>query len=206
MAATPKYELFYFSMKGAGEGVRYVFAQAGVEYVDTRFKDRDDWVQNYKTSRSPFGVAPWLEVDGKQIGGGKEIARYLGEEFGLAGKNSLENAQIASIGDHFSDMIANASPCFDAKTDEDKARFTKEFMEKLPKWMAVFERKVSSTGWLYGDRMTWVDCHVANFTSLMAGYGFDILADYPQMAELIKKVESQPNIAKWIEKRPKTDH
>ncbi len=206
MAATPKYELFYFNMKGAAEGVRYIFAQAGVEYVDTRFKDQDDWVQNYKTSRSPFGVAPWIEVDGKQIGGAREIARYLGEEFGLAGKNSLENAQIASIGDHFNDMLANAFPCFDAKTDEDKARLMKQFLEKLPKWMAVFERKVSSTGWLYGDSMTWVDCHIARFISVLVSYGFDILADYPKMAELIKRVESQPNIAKWIEKRPKSDH
>ena len=206
MAATPKYELFYFNVKGAAEGIRCIFAHAGVEYVDTRFKDKDDWVQNYKTSRSPFGLAPWLEVDGKQIGGAKEIIRYLGEEFGLAGKNSLENAQIASIGDHFSDMIANASPHFYAVTDEDKARFKKNFMEKLPKWMGVFEHKVSSTGWLYGDSITWVDCHAAQSISVLVGYGLDILADYPKMAELVKKVESQPNIAKWIEKRPKTDH
>ena len=32
---------------------------------------------------SPWGTMPFLEVDGKTIGGSTVIARYLGEKFGM---------------------------------------------------------------------------------------------------------------------------
>ena len=47
----PKYKLNYFNGKGLAEVSRLLFAYAGVEYEDNRFKDRDDFVKNYKPSR-----------------------------------------------------------------------------------------------------------------------------------------------------------
>lgn len=38
----------------------------------------------------PFGMLPVLEVDGKQICQSMAIARYLANEFGLAGRDNWE--------------------------------------------------------------------------------------------------------------------
>ena len=39
------------------------------------------------------------------MGGSIVIARYLGEEFGLAGSNAFENAEIAAIADWISEYF-----------------------------------------------------------------------------------------------------
>ncbi len=202
-----KYELFYFNSKGRAEAVRLIFAQAGVKYVDTRFENRDDWLANYK-SKSPFGVAPFLEVDGVQIGGGLVIARYLGEAFGLAGSNAIENAQLGSIADQCEDMLAEAVKGIEAKDDEEKARLKEEFKNKSSKWLTTLEGKIDDSGW-FCNKLTWVDCHVAFFLSLvteLGGYGDGLLKDYPKLSALVANVNAQPNIAKWIKERPVTPH
>ena len=90
-----------------GELSRMIFAQAGVQYEDIRFT-KEEWVAKYK-ELSPFGCAPWLEVDGQVIGGSKIIGRYLGETFGLAGNNALENFKLEGISDRFTDCLKEAT-------------------------------------------------------------------------------------------------
>lgn len=199
------YELFYFNSMGRAEQIRLIFALVGVKYEDTRFKDKDDWVNNYK-KRSPFGVAPFLEVNGKSIGGGREIARFLGEEFGIAGSNSIENAQISSIADHLDDMLTHIGRIFEAK-EEERPELVKEFLEKAPKWLAVFEGMIKPSGWLHGDKLTWVDIHVYHFLSLIQRTMIpDLLKNYPKLTALLMGVEGVENIAKWIKSRPETPH
>lgn len=41
----------------------------------------------------PLGQVPVLEIDGKKIGQSLAIARFVGHEFGLAGKDNVENAR-----------------------------------------------------------------------------------------------------------------
>ena len=201
-----KYELFYFNSRGRAEVARILFAQAGVQYVDTRCNGRDDWLANYK-SKSPFGIAPWLEVDGKKIGGGREIARFLGERFGLAGSDDVENAQLGSYADFCDDMLTEAARAIEAKDDAEKARMKEVFDAKNPKWLDVFEGKIGDSGWLYGSKLTWVDCHVAHYLSLIVELGSpNLLRNYPKLSALIKNVEGQPKIAEWMKKRPKTEH
>ena len=48
-----------------------------------------------------------MPVLDKQLGGSIVIARYLGEEFGLAGSNAFENAEIAGIADCISDYFCS---------------------------------------------------------------------------------------------------
>ena len=45
-----KYKLFYFPFPGRGELIRFVFAQAGVEYEDYRIP-YEKWVAEIKPSK-----------------------------------------------------------------------------------------------------------------------------------------------------------
>ena len=86
-----------------------MFAQAGVEYEDVRVP-KEKWGQLkpserarvqqlqeeegrkraavhvmcalFRTADTPWGTMPFLEVDGKRIGGSPVIARFLAERFG----------------------------------------------------------------------------------------------------------------------------
>ena len=195
-----KYTLFYFNARGRAEAARLILAQVGAKYKDVRFTG-EEWQKEYK-AKSPLGTAPWLEVDGKQIGGSTNIARFLGEEFNLAGSNRIENAQIAAICDTFVDFLNEATKCVFIKDESEKAKQVEEFKGKCDKWLGVLEKKITDKGWLYGDKLTWVDIFVAHGFTFLSTTFPDLLKSYPKLAALKTNVETQPNIAKWIKERP----
>ena len=73
----PKFVLKYFDFQGRAEPIRYIFAHAGVEYVDERVPV-ERWAELKKSF--PFGVLPVLELGGAHVlAGSTAIARYLAE-------------------------------------------------------------------------------------------------------------------------------
>ena len=61
----------------------------------------------------PFGQIPVLEVDGEVIAQSTSIARFLAKEFGLAGKDHLEQAQADMVVDACNDLIdCTSHSCF----------------------------------------------------------------------------------------------
>ena len=199
------YKLYYFNARGRAEISRFIFAQAGITYEDIRFTG-EQWGSEFK-SKSPFGTSPWLEVDGVAIGGSLNMARYLGETFGLAGSNAIENAQIAAIVDCYNDCADQAlKPAFE-KDETKKAELTEKFLKDCPKWFDNFEKRIidQKSGWIFGPRLTWADITLAAGLHMFAKLFPKLLDSYPNLKALKEKVEAQENIAKWIKDRPVTE-
>ena len=72
--------------------------------------------------KSPYGVLPMLEVDGKLYGGTLPIVRYVAEQYGLAG-NALENFELAGIYDTTQDLESKLIPIYEEKDEEKKAQY-----------------------------------------------------------------------------------
>jgi glutathione S-transferase len=98
------YKLMYFNGKGLAEVSRYLFAVAETPYEDFRWEFAD-WPE-YK-SKMPLGQGPALEItEGDKvtlISQSTAIARYLANQFNLAGKTPIEKAK----GDMVLDQIAD---------------------------------------------------------------------------------------------------
>ena len=202
----PSYKLIYFNLRGRGELARFVFAQAGVEYHDERVEFKD-WPE--MKPKMPFEVMPVLEIDGKQMmGGSVVIPRYLAEQFGLAGENALENAQIASIVDTVTDLNQEMLKGFYEKDEKRKEEIRKKFLEEtIPSKLPFFEKCActNDNGWLFNGKLTWADFAFYLSASWMLPAVPDILDPYPGLKRLYASVESLPNIAKWIKERPPSD-
>ena len=198
----PTYKLIYFNAKGRGEVTRFIFAQSGVPYEDKRIEyGAKEWLE--LKPNTPFGVLPVLEIDGKQLGGSIVIARYLGEEFGLAGSNAFENAEIAAIADWISEYFGEWAKTIFEKDEAKKTELLDKFgKEVIPKYFDILEKKVSPEGWLYGNKVTWVDFF---FYTVIPQYK-NALDKYPGLDKVKKNVESLPNIAKWLKERPETQY
>jgi len=186
--------------------VRFVFAQTGVKYEDFRVAadtNGDQW-REMKPS-TPFGVLPVLEIDGKQLGGNKVIARYLAEQFGLAGENTFENAQIANIADAVQALNDEMIKVWFEKDEARKAEMQKKLEEEIiPEKLQIFEKRASKndSGWLTrADFFLYISLEWAQkMTNDKA------LSSFPGLTKLRDSEEALPNIAKWIKERPVTEY
>ena len=202
----PAYKLTYFKAKGTAELARFVFAQAGVKYEDVRIEE-GEWPALKPTM--PFEVLPVLEVDGKKLGGSMTIARYLAETYGVAGENSFENAEIASIVDTAKDVQTEVYKFWFGPEAKSEALQKKLRDEILPSKLKLFEKRSSTneSGWQFGGKLTWADFGIYLLLDwVLKTVGEDFLKDYPGLTKLRASVEAQPKIAEWIKNRPVTDY
>lgn len=201
------YKLYYFNGKGRAELTRTIFKQAGVDFEDFRFPD-NTWASEYK-AQSPFGVAPWLEVTENgvvtKIGGSMNIARFVAERVGLAGANDVENAVLAGIADCYLDCAQAGMKGLFVEDETEKAKQMEQFRNDCSKWFEKFESMINDDGWLYGNKLTWVDIAVGSGVHFLSGpYTNAIFEKYPKLLALSKRVLEQPNIAEWVKTRPVT--
>ena len=200
------YKLTYFNARGRAETIRFIFAQAGVDYEDNRVAG-EEWVKFKPTT--PYGSLPVLEVDGKMLAGSGVIARFLGERFGLAGSNDFENAEIASIVDTGGDLAQKLGAAHFEKDEIKKAELQKEMSEVVfPKFFGIFEKLINARtpeGWVYGSKVTYADIALYNIFDWVKDVP-NLFDKYPGIQKLRKSVEELPNIAKWIATRQKTEH
>ena len=201
------YKLVYFNARGGAEVIRLIFAQAGVTYEDKRV-DRDEWAK-LKPS-TPTGQLPILEVNGKAMHGSRPIARLVAERYGLAGSTDMENAELGGIIDFLFDFIKNLIPWFYEQDEEKKAELAKNIAkDHIPKFWSIFEKWIqenkSEDGWIYGNKPTYADFSIYCILDTMPLLDPDFFTTYPGVAKLKAAVEALPNIAKWLQERPKTE-
>ena len=202
----PNYKLVYFQGRGRAEICRLIFAQAGVEYEDARLSG-EEWQKVKPTT--PYGSIPLLEVDGKKLAGSTVIARYLAEEFGLAGSNAFENAEIAGIVDVVGDLVQKLLPYVFEKDDTKKAELKAAIRgEHLPRYFGIFENLIAGnpSGWVYGPKVTYADIYIAQIVLNIKSVAEDLLPNYPNIMKLNAAVNALPRIAAWIANRPQTQN
>lgn len=202
-----KYTLTYFNSKGRAEVARLIFAQAGVEYEDKRV-EKEEWLK-LKPS-TPSGQLPMLEVDGKQLIGSMVIDRFLGERFGLAGSNDIENAEIAGIIDILHDFEIRLVTMYFEKDEERKAQLKEKFgKEDIPKYWGIIDgickKNNAAEGWIHGDTPTYADLSIFNTLGFFLSQVPTFMDDFPHVAKLKSSVEALPNVAEWLKKRPVTE-
>lgn len=203
----PTYKLYYFQARGGAELIRWIFIQAGVPYEDVRLT-KEEWAE-FKP-KTPYGVIPVLEIDGKLYGGSGPIERYLAEQYGLAGSNSLENFELSTIYDVTRDLILRMMVLQMEKEDARKAELKKELDEThLPKYLGILNKVItdngSADGWIYGNKVTYVDMRIACMFDFVLKASPNALDAYPAIAKLKAAVEALPNIAKWLKERPESE-
>uniref|UniRef100_A0A1I8AIF4 Glutathione transferase n=1 Tax=Steinernema glaseri TaxID=37863 RepID=A0A1I8AIF4_9BILA len=203
----PTYKLYYFVGRGRGEHCRHLFKLAGVEFEDIRY-DGVTWPPH--KDEMPLKQIPVLEVDGVKIGQSLAISRFLGHEFGFAGKNRLENAQLDMLADVIMDIYnapgINEWPyvLLGMKEGNKDEYFRDVVLPALDKQAPLVESFIEKNGHhlLFGDKVTWVDVVAAEFFSRFIDFGAqDGLKKYPNIEGLVKKVHSLPAIKEHIAQR-----
>ncbi|XP_077981263.1 glutathione S-transferase 1-like [Glandiceps talaboti] len=205
----PKYRLTYFNSRGLGEPIRQIFIVSGVAYEDNRIT-QEKWPGEKASGKYPFGSMPILEIDGKTLAQSYAIARYLANEFGLAGKTNMEKAEVDMVADAANDFGQTIGKVAFEKDDAKKAEGMKNIKTKdAPTYLAAMEKILTSNkggnGYFVGDSLTWADLTFVNQTEYYPMFGSDVLAPYPKLKALVDRVNALPKIKAWKDKRPKTE-
>ena len=88
----------------------------------------------------PCGQLPVLNYNGVEISQSMAIARFLANEFGLAGKTNLEKARADMIVDCVGDMLAGAVAIIRAPEGQKDAPIAKLLNEIIPSGRQVLEK------------------------------------------------------------------
>ncbi|KAI1708448.1 putative glutathione S-transferase 5 [Ditylenchus destructor] len=201
-----QYKLHYFNLRARAEPIRLIFKYAGQPFEDIRIK-REDWPKLKPTFK--YGKVPVLEVDGKQLNQSPAIAHYLGEKFGLAGKDEWEKAQVLELVNYHLDVSNELRPYFTALlglSKGDTAALRKDvFLPAAPRIFPQYIKQVkeSKSGFLVPSGLTYVDFMVADYLE----YWISKLEpqfmkeNYPEIGEYVNKVYSLPQIKEYVKNR-----
>ncbi|XP_077999241.1 hematopoietic prostaglandin D synthase-like [Glandiceps talaboti] len=208
----PKYKLIYFNARGRAEVIRMIFAVAGVEYEEVRcpYPLDNEWFEVLKPTML-FKQLPALEMEGGiTLYQSMAIARYLANEFGLAGKTKLERAKVDMVVDAVEDLFPGFRAIFGSNDDNERAKLQTELFEKkLPDGMSNLERvlveNAGGNGFFVGDSLTWADLMFqARLADNIDNLNPEFLKNYPKLHELVVRVTAIPSLKAWMEKRPDT--
>jgi len=202
----PNIKLTYFDLRARAEPCRLLLAYSGTKYTDERlpapWDDMAPWAA--LKPNTPWGQVPTLEYDGEVLGQSMACARFLAREFNLAGKTSLEMAQVDEIVDHIQDLLNGWYNLHHAKDDAGKEKFLET---NIPTGMQQLEKKLNSRGgqFFVGNAFSWADLHVFFYvTDMKLMSGKDVDTATPLVKALVEKVGNMPNIKAYVEARSNT--
>jgi len=208
------YKLHYFDVRGRAEIIRWILHYSGQDFEDVRIPNLDAW--KTEKPKTLFGQVPYLEVEqnGKTeiIGQTHAIARYLARQYGLVGKDALEEAHVDGIVDYVNDA---KKPFYDwikaIKTSDPKAETLRTdylatgvvpFLQKLE---ALLEKSQNGQpGFFVGKQLTWADLTAVTFLDELVRLDPTVLTPYPALQSLTKRIHEQKGIKEWLAKRADT--
>merc|ERR1712071_326230 len=122
--------------------------------------------------------------------------------FNLAGRTSMEMAQVDEIINVIQDLLNAWYSLYHAKDTAGQQKFLES---NIPTGMGQLEKKLESRGgqFLVGNAFSWADLHLFFYVTdmkLMAGNAVD--ANFPKIQNLVERAGSIPNVKVWVDSRP----
>nr|QUF59407.1 glutathione S-transferase GSTS6/7-5 [Brachionus angularis] len=196
------YKLSYFNIRFRGEFLRFIFAYAGQPYEDNRI-EQANWPLLKPTF--PFEQLPVLEVkNGNNVlilAQSLAIARYLGNEFNLNGRNATETALIDMYGSQVADLFNSLGMVRISNLTE--STFNQTWGTNLRFFETRLER--NRNGYLVGSRLSWADIYLSQITERLENRKNEVLNNFPRIRDLDQKIRSLSRIAEWIRNRPNSE-
>ncbi|ANY16272.1 glutathione S-transferase [Bordetella pseudohinzii] len=212
------YELWYWSdIPGRGEFVRLALEAANIPYRDCAREPQvgsqgliEDML---RTRQHPPFAPPYLVAEGMTLGQTANILYFLGERHGLAPADLPGRLWVNQLQLTIADIVAEAhdvhhpiaaSLYYEDQQTEALRRAAYFRKERMPKYLAYFERALSGGGgWLAGgERWSYVDLSLYHVIFGLL-YAFPhrmamIARDYPQVMALHDRVANLPELQAYL--------
>ncbi|KAI6187393.1 Cytosolic glutathione S-transferase 2B [Aphelenchoides besseyi] len=211
LVTMPKYQLKYLNLRAKGEPIRLL-----LNFVQESFEDhRENYYEFAKNKdRYPMPRLPQLIVDGKlEICYTVPILKYLARKHGLDGESDEEKAQCDVLGARIAEYQNQLKPwvyCLMGLTPPERLDelTTSVFIPVVQQdYAPVFENHLekTNTGYLVGDKLTWIDFMAACFTDMCVSFGsLESLENFRRLNYHRNAVFALPQIQEHLKNRPDT--
>ncbi|MDR6758618.1 glutathione S-transferase [Mycoplana sp. BE70] len=215
------YELYYWDgIQGRGEFVRLALEDADAAYIDvTREPSRGlnemlGLLSDPSEGQLTF-APPFLKDETVIVSHVANILLYLGPKLGLAPKEEALRWYANGLQLTITDLVAEVhdthhpiavSKYYEEQKTEAKARSFEFWNNRMPKFLAYFERVVqqnpADSGYLVGSKSTYVDLSMFQIIEGLK-YAFpkamnDYERRYPLLARLQNAIKGRPKLAAYL--------
>lgn len=207
-----EHKLHYFNIRGKGELIRLVFAAAGEDYEDIRYKPPIaelgdavglDWNDEVKAS-TPLGQLPFFEIEGETFCQQTAIARFVARKFNLMGDNELEALKVDMVVETMWPDVAYKCIGIFFEADEHRKEALKEKLaESLPKTLKKIAQWVEGE-FVLGAKMSLADLAIIDAMTVVKMF-FPDLELPEELARVMTNTKENKKVKKWLETRPKSN-
>ena len=191
----------YYAPGACSQASRIVLNELGIDadYVRVDIPARRTEDGGNYAEINPLGYVPALELDdGTIVIENAAILQLIGEEKpgALVPESGFEQVRFNEwLSFLSSELHKSFSPLFGGVEGEAREKA----LQRLRARIGYVERQLGDgREWLLGDRYTLLDAYA--FVILSWAKGFDIsLAEWPNVAALVKRVESRPAVQRALE-------
>lgn len=215
------YELYYWDgIQGRGEFVRLALEEAGAKYIDkcrssTGTQAMMEFLKgSHGHDQMPF-APPFLKDGELVVSHVANILLYLGPKLGLVPDDEKSRLTANGLQLTVADFVAevhdthhpiSSGDYYEDQKKEAKARSAAFIRDRIPKFLAYFERMLAAdpapNGFIVGNGLTYVDL---SLFQVMEGlhYAFPNAMrvaekDYPRLSALRESVAKRPGIAAYL--------
>ena len=202
-----KFSLHYFGGKGRAAIARAILSFAKADWTNDLIK-REDWPKIKTSGLCEYEQVPVLEVGGKKYCESNAINLYLGETFGLLGKNAEENYQINNLLMAAEDYSKVAIALYLCTDESKKPELKKNAEAKLKFLFTRFEKRYVDLGkgkYFLGDKFTLADIFLTvNLFSCLQSLGLpdstckDVAPNVTELAVRVKENELKEFFEKYF--------
>jgi len=197
-------KITYFNATGRAEISRLILAYSGVKFTDERITGEQFGAMKADKSKLPYGQLPVLCHKGKLIGQSMTIARFLAEEYCLAGRNNCERAEASEIVDTLCDVQGESFKVMFTPADKKEAAKEK-LCNLIDSTFEKLECRLDSRGGQHfaGNALTWADLFLWTVMDLLSVMKVEVNMDkFPKIHNLNCRVAELPNVKHWAKTRP----
>jgi len=199
------FTLTYFDTRGRAEQIRLLLAECGASFNDLRVT-RENWSDpefGY-SSKTPLGVLPILEHNGRVIGESIAIMVYLAkiyDRWPTKPDNEAITLMILTASDDFRRIL---DPVRNSSDHHQKTQSTKKLVDFLNKRLPHFEKLLEQDGFFSLGRITAADIafwDVLNQISDENELFSEIINSFKQIHSFLDRISSLPRISRYLKKR-----
>jgi glutathione S-transferase len=198
-----RFTLTYFDARGRAEQIRLLLAECGANYTDLRVS-KETWEKTELREKTPLGVLPILEHNGRIIGESIAIMVYLAKIYERWPTKPDTEAAALMILTATDDVRRVADSVKFAQDPEQKDINAKKLLRFLEDRLPHFEKLLEQDGFFTSGRITAADISfwdlLEQITEQSASFA-EVISKFKQIDSFRKRILTLPRIVRYLQAR-----